>query len=306
MAGSIRLRRVNAAGPAALAALIAVVAGPACVMIGADQPKYVEREEKRFAVSGRPDVSVSTFDGSIEVRTSDRPEVAVTIEKRAISKDAAAQIDVHTEQSGNHVVVDVRMPRGGRFLDIGWNNSSAKLIVTLPAASDLEAHSGDGSIDVDRLTGTLNLRSGDGSIHGRDLAGDVKVHTGDGAIKLDQVSGALDVDTGDGTITVAGKLTSVRARSGDGSVTIRAAAGSHTEADWNITTGDGSVVLEVSDDFGGELDAHTGDGRIQIQDVTLSNVTGPVGKSTVRGRLGSGGHAVRVRTGDGSITLRRF
>ncbi len=41
-----------------------------------------------------------------------------------------------------------------------------------------------------------------------------------------------------------------------------------------------------------------------MRDVTVSNVTGTIGKNTVRGRLGDGGKAVRVRTGDGSITLK--
>ena len=303
MTRSNGLRGLNATALAVLAAT--AVAGPACVVIGADQAKYVERDEKRFAVSGRPDVSLSTFDGSIEIRASDRPEVAVTIEKRAYNKEAAAQIEVHAEQNGNRVTVDVRLPKGLRVLGIGWNNTSAKLIVTLPVASDVEARSGDGAIDIERVSGTVNLRSGDGSIHGRELTGDVRVHTGDGAITLDRMTGALDADTGDGGITAAGKLTGVRARSGDGSVTIRAADGSATDADWNITTGDGSVVLEVPDGFGAELDARTGDGRVHVQDVTLSNLTGPIGKSTLRGRLGSGGRAVRVRTGDGSITVRR-
>ena len=313
MAASLRLRGLNAFAVAVpgttlvVSAMLAImVAGPACVVIGADQARYVEREEKRFAVSGRPDVSLSTFDGAIEVRTSDKPEVAVTIEKRAFDKEAAAQIDVHTEQSGNHVVVSVRMPKETRVLGLGWRHASAKLIVTLPPASDVHARSGDGAIDIERVTGTLSLTSGDGSIRGRDLAGDIKVHTGDGTIRLDQVSGALDADTGDGSITVAGTLTSLHARSGDGSVTIRADGGSRTDADWNIVTGDGSVVLEVPESFGGELDAHTGDGRINLHDVTLSNVSGPLGRTTVRGRLGSGGRAVRIRTGDGSITLRRF
>jgi hypothetical protein len=42
-----------------------------------------------------------------------------------------------------------------------------------------------------------------------------------------------------------------------------------------------------------------------MREVTLSNVTGKIGRNTVRGRLGDGGHALRVRTGDGSITLKR-
>ena len=102
----------------------------------------------------------------------------------------------------------------------------------------------------------MQLRSGDGSIRGRMLGGDVDANTGDGSIRLD------------------GTLTGVRVHTGDGSVTIRADAGSSPAADWDIVTGDGSVTLEVPDGFGAELDAHTGDGRIHMQDVTLSNVTG--------------------------------
>jgi len=37
----------------------------------------------------------------------------------------------------------------------------------------------------------------------------------------------------------------------------------------------------------------------------VSNVTGQIGRNSIRGRLGAGGHNLRVRTGDGSITLRR-
>jgi len=285
------------------AVLAAIVAGPACIdIVGA--PRYMEREEKRFTVGAKPEVSLSTFDGSIEIRPSDRQEVVVTIEKRAASKDAAARIEVTAEQTGNRVVVDVRLPKGSHFF--GFNESAgARLIVSLPATSDVQAHSGDGSIDIERITGKLDLRSGDGSIKGRDLGGAVKVHTGDGSIALTGVNGALDADTGDGSITAAGAFTTVRAHTGDGTVTIHAAAGSSASDEWSITTGDGSVVLEVPDGFGGELDAHTGDGSIDVHDVSLSNVTGRISRSTVRGRIGNGGAPVRVRTGDGTITLRR-
>src|SRR5438552_9830209 len=97
-----------------LAVLAAIVAGPACIeMVGA--PRYTEREEKRFTVSGKPDVSLSTFDGAIEIRPSDRSEVAVTIEKQAYDKDAASRIEVRAEQSGDRIVVDVRLPKGHRM-----------------------------------------------------------------------------------------------------------------------------------------------------------------------------------------------
>jgi len=296
--------------PLAAAGLATLLAGPGCIdIVGADVGKYVEREEKTFSTSGKPDVSLATFDGSIEVRPWDRTEVQVIIEKRARDKAAADEIDIRTEQNGNRIVVDVKSRKGSdhRGLDFGWNMSrSAKLIVSMPAASDLSAKSGDGSIDVERISGRVEMRSGDGSIRAHDVGGDVTAHSGDGSIRIDGVNGALNVDTGDGSIVLAGKLSGVRARSGDGSITIHAESGSTSSADWDISTGDGSVTLELPDGFGAQLDAHTGDGGVHMRDVTVSNVSGEIRRNTVRGQLGAGGRMVRVRTGDGSITLKKF
>lgn len=299
---------------ASAAVLFAMLAAPACVdIVGADM-KYVEREEKRFPTTTKPQVTLSTFDGSIEIRPWDRKEVMVVVEKRAMTKEGVDPIAVHAEQDGDRITVDVTAgPREHRGLDFfGINSRSAKLIVSLPASSDVSAKSHDGSIDVENLTGKMDLRSGDGSIRGRTLTGDVNAHTGDGSIRLENIDGALNVDTGDGSIHVSGKLSAVRARSGDGSMTIRADQGSTAGSDWDITTGDGSVTLEIPGDFNGELDAHTGDGSVHINDVAVTETGGSDDegrhsrrRSSVRGRLGTGGKSVRIRTGDGSITLRR-
>lgn len=294
------------ARPVGAAALMLALAGTGCVdIVGADFEKYVERDEKHFSTTGPPEVNVATFDGAIEIRPWDKPDVEVVIEKHARDKADADDIDVRAEQNGNHIMVEVKSRRS-EGLHIGFNVSrSARLIVSAPASALVAARSGDGSIDVERMAGRLELKSGDGSIRGRDLGGPVTAHTGDGSIKLEGVTGALDVDTGDGSIVVEGKLTVVRARSGDGSVTVRAEAGSSPSADWSITTGDGSVTVELPDGFGAELDAHTGDGHVRLRDVAVSNTVGELSKRTVRGRIGNGGPALRVRTGDGSITMQR-
>jgi DUF4097 and DUF4098 domain-containing protein YvlB len=277
------------------------LAASGCVEVsGLSAPRYVERDEKRFPVSGRPDLRLSTFDGSVEIRAWDRPEVLVVIEKRAGDKEEAAAIEVRAEQNGDRVVVDVK----ASHLTNRWHGSrSANLIVSIPARSDVQASSGDGSLSIARIAGTLDLRSGDGSIHGSGLAGDLRVHTGDGSIDLDDVTGGVDIDTGDGSILVAGQLTRVRARSGDGRIAIRAASGSTTAGDWDINTGDGSITIDVPGTFGGELDARTGDGGIHLRNVALSSVSGELDRHQVRGRLGPGGQTLRVRTGDGSITI---
>jgi putative adhesin len=274
-------------GLALLVVPLALVASGCIDIVSADLGKYVERDEKHFSVSGTPEVVLTTFDGSIEVRPWDKPEVQVVIEKRGRDKADVAELDVESQQNGDHVEVSVKEPRTHGFR-VHFGGRSAKLIVSVPARADLQARSGDGSIDVERIDGHVQLRSGDGSIRAHDMAGD------------------LDVHTGDGSINVGGKLTGpFRARSGDGAIAVHAASGSTAGADWDIVTGDGSVTLELPDGFGAELDAHTGDGRIHMQDMTLSNVSGEIGRSSLRGRIGSGGRNLRVRTGDGSITLKR-
>jgi DUF4097 and DUF4098 domain-containing protein YvlB len=271
--------------PAVVAALLAA---PGCVdIVGADLNRYVERDEKHFTVSGKPDVALATFDGSIEIRPWDKPDVEVVIEKRGRDHADVAEIEVKAEQHGNRIEVSIVQPKRDHGFNLHFHNRSARLIVSMPASSDVTAKSGDGSIDIERIAGRVQLRSGDGSIRGRMLGGDVEANTGDGSIKLD------------------GKLTGLQVHTGDGSVTIHADPGSAPGGDWSIVTGDGSVTLEVPDGFGAELDAHTGDGGIRMRDVTLSNVAGNIGKNSLRGRLGDGGHAVRVRTGDGSITVKR-
>jgi len=265
----------------------AITATSGCVAIsGSDLGHYVEREEKRFSTTGKPDVELSTFDGSIEIRSWDKPEVEVIVEKRGPSASSLADIEVNASQSGNHITVETRWTKRTGGFHLGWSRS-ARLIVSLPASSDILAKSGDGSIDVEHVDGRIELRSGDGSIRGHDI------------------SGTVNVQTGDGRITVDGKFAGLHAHSGDGSVRIHAAAGVDASSDWEISTGDGSVTLELPDGFNAELDAHTGDGGIHVHDVTLSNVTGEIKRNSVRGRLGSGGRLLRVRTGDGSITLRR-
>ncbi len=290
--------------PLYLASLLPLVG---CVNIsGRDFGRYTERDEKRFTVDGKSEVVLSTFDGSIEIRSWDRPDVLVVVERRAATREAAAAIRVESAQEGNKVSVEVKMPAERLFGVNWWGGGSARLIVSLPESSDVRAASGDGSIELDHVSGTIVLRSGDGSIHASNTTGNIAVRTGDGSIKLDDVDGALDAATGDGSVRVTGKLTSVRARSGDGSITVHAQPGSTAGEDWNITSGDGSVTVELPDGFSADLDAHTGDGGVHLDGVTVSNVTGKLGRNSARGQLGSGGKSLRVRTGDGSITLRRF
>jgi len=281
-----------------------------CVVV--DSKAHITREEKRFTVSGVPDLKLTTFDGAIEVRSGDAKTVIVEIEKRGPTQEGLDQLRVEAKQDGDKIEVEVKRPsKEVVFFGIG-SSPSAKLIVTMPREGNVTAKSGDGSIRIDEVRGRLELRTGDGSIRGRDLGGQMTLYTGDGSITLDGATGDLDVDTGDGSVSVSGKLGGVKVHTGDGTITFRADAGTAMTSDWSMSTGDGSIVLYLPSDFAAELDAHTGDGSIRNELKVAAEAEASESKSedhessrrSLRARLGAGGKTLKVRTGDGSIRLK--
>ena len=138
----------------------------------------------------------------------------------------------------------------------------------------------------------------------RDVEGDLVARTGDGSIRLERVNGAIEASSGDGSISVDGQIRQLKARSGDGRVHVHA-VGTAPAGDWSLSTGDGSVLLEVPEGFGAELDATTGDGHVDVRDVQFDRTSGERNRSVVRGRIGNGGSKITIRSGDGSIVVRR-
>lgn len=290
---------------AALAAALPLALG-GCVVV--DSQGHIAREEKRFAVSGTPELRLTTFDGAIEIRPGDARTVVVEVEKRGPTKEAIDQLTIDSRQDGNRIEVAVKRPANEiEVFGIGRMSSTAKLIVTMPREGHVIARSGDGSIRVEHVRGRLELRTGDGSIRATSIGGEMVLATGDGSITIDNVDGDLDANTGDGSVSVAGKLGIVKVHTGDGSITFRAEPGSAMKGDWSMTTGDGAVSLFLPSDFGAELDAHTGDGAIRNELQVASESTGADrerARRTLKGRLGAGGRTLRIRTGDGGVRLK--
>jgi len=290
--------------PVRIGAVLLAAIGLAGCSVNLSAEHYTTKEEKTFQVSGTPELVLSTFDGSIEVRSWDKPEIRATFEKNAESADIAKNLVVKSEQSGNRITIDAVRPEPYSGISIN-SNRSVNLILSVPRKINLQAKSGDGGVRLEGLEGRIDVKSGDGGINGHDLAGDVYVRTGDGAVTLDSVNGRLDLNTGDGGIQVGGTLTKLSAHTGDGSVSVRASQGSRTDDDWDVTSGDGSVTLELPDGFSASVDAHTGDGGITVEGLPLPTPTGE-SKDTLRGSMGAGGKTLRLRTGDGGIRLRKI
>ena len=282
----------------------ALAASIACG-VNFDRQAYIERDEKRFPADGKVELRLETFDGAMEIRAWDRPEVVVEIEKRGANKEAVSRIVVTAEQKGNQIEVLAKHPASRTTFSFGnFLSPTAKFIVNAPKKSDVYVNTGDGSILVERIDGKISLQSGDGSIRAIETAGELTAESGDGSIDVEDIAGMAEVRTNDGSIRLSGTPVGLKARSGDGSIVLRIRSGASMAQDWMVQTGDGSISVTLPENFNADIEADPGsDGRAH-SDLRLVNLTGGTEeKPVLRGRLGEGGHQFVLRTGDGTIRL---
>jgi DUF4097 and DUF4098 domain-containing protein YvlB len=198
--------------------------------------------KKDYGPSGKPVIRVDANDADIRVNDWDRKDVEARVitEGYKIGPDA---VRVTESQSGNQVTLEVHTPR---LFGLVLHRHSVRVEVSMPQQGDLNLHSGDGNIRIANIQGDLRLGSGDG---------DLEIRSADGS---------LNAETHDGNIRANGRFDALTLHTGDGNIDAEAEAGSKNSSGWNLHTGDGNVALRLPSDFAADLDAETGDGRVNI------------------------------------------
>ena len=233
--------------------------------------KVTAQETGTFNVSGSPRVSITTFDGPVKIHGWDKQQVSYTATKHAHDEDTLKQISIQAQQQGQTVTVNA--------VNENDANGSVHLDVYVPRQSTLHVTSGDGSLNLDGVTGQITLRSGDGPIEVANGGGQLVVNTGDGVIRVIKFDGQVEAHTGDGAIDLNGNFNAVAARTGDGQISLTVPAGSSFTIETNSPE-------EISNE-----------GFVVVEDITPS----PRFK---RWKIGNGGKVFVLKTGDGKILLR--
>jgi len=257
---------------------------------------------KTYSISGRADLQVHTDDGDVNIVSADQKQIVahVTTEGYKIGPN---DVRIDENQSGDHVVITVKTPHLNVGL-FGGIHRAVHVQLTVPRELDLEATTGDGSVNVQPVAGHIQVHTGDGSIHADGVRGDVSMHTGDGSIDARSLDGTLSADSGDGSIRISGRFDGLTINTGDGSVDASASAGSKMSSPWSLHSGDGSIDLHIPADLSAYVDLKTGDGSINLDGVSVS-VEGSVERSHIRGNLNGGGAELKITSGDGSIHLTK-
>lgn len=269
-----------------LAAALLLTAGPA----------LADEWTGTYDVGSTPTLNLSTHDASIVVHGDRKQDIKILVTTDGIDFEEGGLL-IEEEVDGDQVTWKLEDDRSGF-----WKGSyEASVEVHLPAGATLKLATGDGNITVYGMAAKVSAASGDGNITVEDLNGKLSVATGDGNINAINLTGGISAATGDGNIEASGTFTDLNLASGDGAVEIYAQGNSAMDSPWKIATGDGNITINLKSGLAMDVDLDSGDGRIDLDlpvDITSETDT------RIKGELNGGGKLLKVRTGDGRITLQ--
>jgi hypothetical protein len=257
-------------------------------------------ESFRIAPPAGRQLRVHNTNGRTSVLGEDREDIEVRVSKtaRAESSEAAAQlleeIRVVHGMAGDALEFEVEVPRK-------WNRRGhANLELRVPQGSHIDVSVSNGKIEVEGLRGHVRARSSNGSVTIDDVVGDIEVSTSNAKVCCAETRGRLVARSSNGKIEIDEHSGSVDASTSNG--LIRVSMEEVAKSGVILATSNGRILLELPEEVDAEVDIRVDNGVIR-NDRTLCKATRET-NGQVRGRLGHGGPLIKLRTSNGSISLR--
>ncbi len=261
----------------------------------------LEREETlELAAPESRAIRVFNSNGRTAVVGEDRDDVEISVRKiaRAESEEGANrmldEIELTSAYDDGTLELEVVIPRK-------WNRrGSVNLEIRLPRDLSVELTSDNGRLDVEGVQGAVDARSSNGAAVLSDIIGDVYVATSNAKVFCSHICGHLVARSRNGKIELEDHHGSIDASTSNGS--IRASVSEMGDEGIQLATSNGPIVLALPDEIDCEVDVRVDNGTIR-NDRPLCRCTRE-SNGRVVGRLGEGGALIKLRTSNGSISLR--
>jgi len=259
-----------------------------------------DREESwRLDLPSGCAVRIGNANGRTRVVGEERDDIEVRAHKnaRAESPEAARrlldQIQVTAQEVGGVLELEVEIPRR-------WNRHGyVHLEVRLPREIEVSVHSSNGKLCLEGLRRSLSARSSNGAINVADVVGDIELYTSNAKVSCGRTCGRLVARSSNGKIELDDHRGSVDASTSNG--LIHACLDALGKEGVLLATSNGRILLELPAEVDADLDMRVDNGVIR-NDRPLHHRSGANGR--VRGTLGRGGSLIKLRTSNGSISLR--
>ncbi|MFK7895605.1 MAG: DUF4097 domain-containing protein [Myxococcota bacterium] len=262
--------------------------------------------EERLNIPAPPGnaISVRNANGKTRVIGEDRDDIEIGVLKsvRADCPNVAAElldsIRLQSASAADILEIEVQIPRKCA------RHAIAHIELRVPRETQVSLSSTNGKICLEGLDRAVRARSSNGSIRITEIMGDIDVTTANAKVACRSTHGHLRARSSNGKIEVASHRGSVDASTSNG--VIRAVLEDLGHQGVSLKTSNGRIVLELPEKSDADVDIQVENGHIR-NDLDLQ-LDGDVDRSEtngrVRGRLGKGGVPIRLRTSNGTVSLR--
>ncbi len=249
---------------------------------------------------GASAITIHNANGRTRLFGEDRQDIKLFAAKRARAEtvEAAEQMvrDIHVsvQESDGNLEIDVEIPSK-------WNrHGNANLEIHLPRDLAVSVTSANGKICMQDLTGSVHARSSNGNVSIQDVVGDIEVYASNAKCCFARTTGRIRARSSNGKIEFSEHTGSVDASTSNG--IINASLTEIGDEGILLATSNGRIVLELPEEVNAELDIRVENGVIRTARDLCSQMRESNGR--IRGTLGLGGSPIKLRTSNGTISLR--
>ena len=158
----------------------------------------------------------------------------------------------------------------------------------------------NGRVDIQCIRGTVICRSSNGSANITDVIGNIEIATSNAKVSCSCTCGKVVARSSNGKIVLEGHKGSVDASTSNG--LIRVALDEVGKDGVLLATSNGRIALDLPENVDADVDLRVDNGVIRNERSLCK--AHREGNGVVRGRLGNGGALIKLRTSNGSISLR--
>lgn len=251
------------------------------------------------APAGR-EIRVANANGKTRIVGEDRDDIEIRIHKsaRADCSDIAARlldsIRIQSSEGAEVLEIEVQIPRRCS------RHAVAHVELHVPRETRVSTRSANGKICLEGLDRDVRAYSSNGSISICEVNGDIDVMTANAKVACRCTHGHLRARSSNGKIELGGHRGSIEASTSNGVICCSLDALGETGV--SLTTSNGRIVLDLPDQTDADIDMRVENGLIR-NDLDLEQRSGDE-SGWVRGRLGKGGCPIKLRTSNGTISVR--
>lgn len=257
-------------------------------------------ETLHYPSPGNCVLRIHNVNGKTFVRGEARDDIEVTCCKcaRAESSEAAKRLldEIHVvdTEMGGVLSLEVEIPRR-------WNrHGSVNLEIRVPDKLRIEVIATNGKVGIAGLRNSVKARSSNGSVTVNDVVGDVDVMTCNAKVECSDTCGRLVARSSNGKVELDGHRGSIDAATSNG--LISASIDDVSREGVVLATSNGRIVLDLPERVDADVDLQVDNGVIRSDRKLGEGTRETYGR--IRGTLGRGGAPIRLRTSNGSISLR--